>query len=160
MKPHGALMSFPAGSRSFPKFLQSRRGPVCLIIVSETCGHCRAMKPELDSLSRRISSKGLPSAAVVDIATAMQSEHPRLSNITAVPTIISMSGKPGSKVVSYSGDRTAQSLADFIEKTSKSVPSLKSSRRSSKKSRKRSTKKKRSKSKKTKKNRKKSSLSN
>ena len=143
----GKLLHFPSGYKSehaFKRVLSHQRSPMCLIIVSSTCGYCSQMKPELDKLSKKISSSRLPTTAVVDIETARSSSHPALQTIDRVPSILSLPVRRSEPTIMHTGDRTAESLMSFIKSTSEApVTDTKSTksktRRNSKSSQKKKT---------------------
>ena len=116
-------------------FVHQRNRPICLIVISEHCGHCQAMKPSLQELSHRLSrissSSKRPSAAVVDSAAINASGISALRNVTSVPSVMIVSHKSGKSIKDYQGDRSASDLYSFIKRGT-SKPQSKSKRRRNK----------------------------
>jgi thiol-disulfide isomerase/thioredoxin len=96
---------------------QVDKKPVLVLIHSEGCGHCTAMKPSWDSVSRALQNAGL-----VDALALERSQNPQeiemAGAVTGFPDVrLYPEGFPSKNYIKYSGDRSEDSLMQFAYST-------------------------------------------
>ena len=105
----------PSEEDALDATLGSVAPPVLIFIVSDGCGHCKALQPTLRTLGARMRPKHNQCRIIVaDHSSAAASTSPVLSSrpITGVPTILGLT--ESGDVVEHEGERDADALETFL----------------------------------------------
>ncbi len=93
------------GEEAFNKRVLQQKQPALVAFVMDGCGHCERMKPNFDEAARNAK------IALIMIERGQAGALPQKYGVRGFPTIALFRG--GELVKMYSGDRSAQSLAEF-----------------------------------------------
>lgn len=82
------------------------------------CGHCDALMPTWDEVSKSFPSSLKIEASEASISTDLKVDSDKLmkwkaENVRGYPTIVKVQG---GNIIEYDGERTKQSILDFVEK--------------------------------------------
>jgi thiol-disulfide isomerase/thioredoxin len=88
--------------------------PFCVLFYADWCGHCKNLMPTWDSLSKTLPSNKINMIKISCVDKEQQCNG--INDIKGYPTIIYVDIQLKKKII-FSGQRTAESIIDFINKS-------------------------------------------
>lgn len=111
------VMLRPPPSMPRPLPPQSQK-PAVVLFYAEWCGHSKQMMPAWKEATQILSQEGYP---IIEKEPSKDMDEIQSQNVQGFPTIrVYPQGYPSANFVKYQGDRTAQSIVNFVRSGGKS----------------------------------------